>query len=177
MRKLGKKPRRHDFFLNRYRDWRFSSCPQCSEKTRVRKFPLVIHVEPLSPVALSKSCRYCPPCDLIIVHQDEIETQLTILFSDRDPSIVGNEYLVMGTLDRAIWWTDQHRRTLRALEVSQEGPGTVLRDFQMLLSFVRERELPVSKTYQLPPRKVLPEINARLAHPIELGLKRPRLRS
>jgi hypothetical protein len=49
------------------------------------------------------SCRYCPPCDLIIAHQDEIETQLTILLSERDPSIVGNEYLVIGTLDRAIW--------------------------------------------------------------------------
>jgi hypothetical protein len=57
----------------------------------------------LNPVALNKSCRYCPPCDLIIAHQDEIETQLTILFSERDPSKVGNEYLVMGTLDRAVW--------------------------------------------------------------------------
>ena len=103
MKILGKKPRRHDFFLNPYRDWRFSSCPQCGEKTRVRKFPLVIHVEALNPVALNKSCRYCPPCDLIIAHQDEIETQLMILFSERDPSMVGNEYLVMGTLDRAIW--------------------------------------------------------------------------
>lgn len=69
----------------------------------MRKFPLVIHVEPLNPVALSKSCRYCSPCDLIIAHQDEIETQLTILLSEREPSIVGNEYLVMRTLDRAIW--------------------------------------------------------------------------
>ena len=103
MKKLGRQPRRHDFFLNPYQDWRFSSCPKCGEKTRVRKFPLVIHVEPLNPVALNKSCRYCPPCDLIIAHQDEIETQLTILFSERDPSKVGNEYLVMGTLDRAVW--------------------------------------------------------------------------
>jgi hypothetical protein len=79
--------------------------------------------------------------------------------------------------EQRLKWTDENRQTLRALEVSQEGPGTVLRDFQMLLSFVRERELPVSKTYQLPPRKVLPEINACLAHPIELGLKRPQLKS
>ena len=35
MKRLGKQPRRHDFFLNPYRDWRFSSCPQCGEKTRV----------------------------------------------------------------------------------------------------------------------------------------------
>jgi len=26
----------------------------------VRKLPLVIHVEPLNPVALNKSCRYSP---------------------------------------------------------------------------------------------------------------------
>jgi hypothetical protein len=75
MKKLGKNPRRHDFFLNPYQDWRFSSCPQCGEKNRERKFPLVIHVEPLNAVALNKSCRHCPPCDLIIAHRDEIEMQ------------------------------------------------------------------------------------------------------
>jgi hypothetical protein len=79
--------------------------------------------------------------------------------------------------DRKLEWTDEHKRTLRALAVGEDGPGTVLRDFQMLLSFVRERELPASKTYQLPPRKVLPKINARLAHPIALGLERPQLKS
>jgi hypothetical protein len=63
------------------------------------------------------------------------------------------------------------------VEVSEDGPGTVLRDFQTLLSFVRERKLPVSKTHQLPPRKVLPELNARLARPIKLGLKQPQLKS
>ena len=74
-------------------------------------------------------------------------------------------------------WTEEHKRTLRALDVSDHSPGTVLRDFQMLLSFVRERELPVSKTYGLLPLKVLPEINARLAQPIELDLRRPQLKS
>ncbi len=34
-------------------------------------------------------------------------------------------------------------RTLRALEVSERGPGTILRDFEALLSFVRERKLHV----------------------------------
>jgi hypothetical protein len=103
MKKLGKQPRRHDFFLNPYRDWRFSRCPKCDEKTRLRKFPLVIHVDPRNPVALNKSCRYCPTCDLIIAHQDEIEAQLTLLFSERAPALVGNDYLVMGTMDRAVW--------------------------------------------------------------------------
>lgn len=69
----------------------------------MRKFPLVIHVEPLYPVVLNKSCRYCPPCDLIIAHQEEIEAQLALFFLERDPSLVGKEYLVLGTLDRAAW--------------------------------------------------------------------------
>jgi len=63
MKKLGKQPRRHDFFLNPYQDWRFSRCPKCDEKTRLRKF----------------------------------------LFSERAPALVGNDYLVMGTMDRAVW--------------------------------------------------------------------------
>ena len=79
--------------------------------------------------------------------------------------------------EQRLKWTDEHRRTLRALEVSEDGPGTVLQDFQTLLSFVQARQLAVSKTCQLPPMKVLPEINARLAQPIELGLKRPQLKS
>lgn len=52
-------------------------------------------------------------------------------------------------------WTDKHEQTLRALEVSERGSGTILRDFEALLSFVRERELPVSKTYELLPLGVL----------------------
>jgi hypothetical protein len=108
MKKLGKRPRRHYFFLNPYRDARFSYCPKCEGKTRLRKFPLVIHVEPLNPVALNKTCRYCPGCDLIIAHQDEIEAQLDALFAERDPALIGNDYLVMGTIDRAVW-----RRSLK----------------------------------------------------------------
>jgi hypothetical protein len=74
-------------------------------------------------------------------------------------------------------WTDEHERTLRALNVDEGSTGTVLRDFQNLLSFVRERKLPASKAHRLPPLKVLPEINARLTQPIALGLKRPQLKS
>ena len=74
-------------------------------------------------------------------------------------------------------FTDAHKRTLRALVVDENGPGTVLRDFEALLGFVRGRDLPVSKANQLPPLKVLPQINALLSHPIEVRLKRPLLKS
>jgi hypothetical protein len=102
-RRLGRKPPRFRFFLNPYRDVRFTSCPQCGGKTRLRKLPLVIHIDPAQLVGLNKTCRYCPPCDLLIAHQDEIEGFLSALFSEQRPEIVGNDYLVIGTEDRADW--------------------------------------------------------------------------
>ncbi len=42
---LGKQPPRYRFFLNPYRDARFTTCPQCGLKTRQRQCPLVIHEE------------------------------------------------------------------------------------------------------------------------------------
>jgi hypothetical protein len=82
---------------------RFTSCPKCAGKTKLRKFPLVIHVDPLYLIALNKTCRYCPYCDLLIAHQDELEEQLAILFAERAPEAIGNDYLVLGTLERADW--------------------------------------------------------------------------
>jgi hypothetical protein len=65
--------------------------------------PLVIHVDPHNPVAIHKSCRYCPPCDLLIAHQDEVEAELAAIFARRAPELVGNSYLALGTLDRDVW--------------------------------------------------------------------------
>lgn len=114
MKQLGKQPPRYSFFLNPYQDLRFTSCPRCGAKTRIRKVPLVIHVDPRNPVALNKSCRYCDVCDLLIVHQDELEAQLAYLFLARAPELIGNDYLVIGTFDRSVWkqgrqdpWTTQ----------------------------------------------------------------------
>jgi len=73
--------------------------------------------------------------------------------------------------------TEQHKQTLRALSVDETGPGTILRDFAALLGFVCERDVPVSKTNQLLPRKLLSLVNALLSHPIEVRLKRPQLKS
>jgi hypothetical protein len=53
---LGKLPPLYRFFLNPYEDVRFSSCPQCANKTWQRKLPLFIHVSPEQPVTLNKTC-------------------------------------------------------------------------------------------------------------------------
>jgi hypothetical protein len=102
-RRIGKGAPRYSFLLNPFRDRRFAICPNCEQRTLLRKVPLVIHVDPLNPVAIHQSCRYCPACDLLIAHQDEVEEQLAMLFSQRSPELIGNSYLVIGTLDRDIW--------------------------------------------------------------------------
>lgn len=79
--------------------------------------------------------------------------------------------------DQRLKLTAERKRTLRALAVDENGPGTIRRDFETLLAFVRERDLRASKTYHLLPRKVLSEVNARLTHPIDVRLKRPLLKS
>ncbi|MDQ2713749.1 MAG: hypothetical protein M3Z08_02455 [Chloroflexota bacterium] len=100
---LGKQPALYRFFLNPYQDVRFTTYPQCRLKTRLRKFPLVIHVHPMHTIILGKTCRYCVNCDLLIAHQDQVEEQLAGYFSILKPEDIGNDYLVMGTLDRPEW--------------------------------------------------------------------------
>jgi tetratricopeptide (TPR) repeat protein len=99
----GKQRPRYDFFLNTFPDTRFTTCPQCKSKTQARKIPLVIHVNPNLPIILEKICRYCDTCDLLIVHRDQLEEQLTSHLLMIDPEAIGNDYLVVGTLERTEW--------------------------------------------------------------------------
>jgi hypothetical protein len=101
--RIGKQPPRYRFFLNPYQDVRFTRCPICQQPTRQRKLPLVIHVDPMNVLTLNKTCRYCPHCDLLITHQDELEAQLVEFFAGQKPEVIGNDYLVLGTMDRADW--------------------------------------------------------------------------
>ncbi len=100
---FGKLPPLYKFILNPYDDVRFSTCPGCGKKTKQKKLPLVIHVNPDHLIALNKTCRYCPSCDLLIAHRDEIEGLLTAMFSSMNPAAIGNDYLVLGTLERKAW--------------------------------------------------------------------------
>jgi len=103
MTQLGKRPPLYQFILNPFEDVRFTTCPECSQRTLLQKIPLVVHVDPHHPVVLNKHCRYCPDCDILIAHQDELEHQLTAAFEAYAPEVIGNDYLVMGTVDKAAW--------------------------------------------------------------------------
>lgn len=68
--------------------------------------------------------------------------------------------------------TPRHERLLRKLTIDDDGPGTILHDFDALLTYISEREMSVTPMHQLR-RRMLPEINDRLARPIQMGLKKP----
>ena len=101
--KLKSLKQRHRFFLNPYEDCAFTKYPKCENKTKVRKFPLVIHIEPQQLFLLNKQCKYCPSCDLIIAKKQEIEPLMAAAFMGTNPEIIGNNYLVMGTVDKKDW--------------------------------------------------------------------------
>ena len=101
--KGSKRPKKYRFFLNPYSEYAFTKCPKCETKTKIRKFPLVIHIEPRQIFLLNKQCKYCPNCDFIIVKKQEIESLMAAGLSQEHPQIVGNDYLVMGTLERQDW--------------------------------------------------------------------------
>jgi hypothetical protein len=102
--RLGSLPPQFNFFLNPYTDVRFTtSCPGCSGKTSQRKLPLAIHVHGRGMVMLNKTCRFCPRCDLLIAHKDEIELHLAQLRLQMGPGVLGNDYLIVGTVERKDW--------------------------------------------------------------------------
>lgn len=129
MRQFGELPPQNNFFLNPYENERFTHCPQCGVKTRQRKLPLVIHVDPMYPVSLNYTCRYCPACDLLIAHQDEIERLLATLFEKHAPDAMGNKYLVLGTFDHDYW--KQGTKTPHAAQNLFDN----LHDFKEVLTF------------------------------------------
>ena len=89
---INSEKRRHYFFLNPYEDAAFTKCPKCDDKTKIRKFPLVIHIDPQQLLLLNKKCRYCVKCDLIIAKKTELESLMTACFEESKPEIRGNNY-------------------------------------------------------------------------------------
>lgn len=57
--RFGELPPHYLFALNPFKDYRASTCPNCHQPTRVRKFALLIHVDPQNLIALGKTCRFC----------------------------------------------------------------------------------------------------------------------
>jgi hypothetical protein len=65
----------------------------------------------------------------------------------------------------------QHILTSQIIDENQ--PGTILRDFETLLAVVGDQGTPVGQKHPVLPLVTLATCNARMTHPIQLGLKRP----
>lgn len=91
------------FFLNPYDDLAFTRCPKCNRKTAIRKIALLIHIEPQDLFILNKQCKFCAACELIIAKKCEIESMMAHKFETVKPEIVGNDYWVMGVIDKGDW--------------------------------------------------------------------------
>jgi len=109
--KITMREARHYFFLNPYQDIAFTHCPKCEGKTRIRKFCLMIHIQPMQLISMNKFCRFCPTCDLIIAKQAEFESLLAAMCEQHVPDRIGDEYFIFGTMDRNDWKNAQARTT------------------------------------------------------------------
>lgn len=128
-KQFGKLPALYDFFLNPYDEYRFTRCPKCDQKTGQKKLPLLIWVDPHYPVSLNYTCRYCSTCDLLIAHQNEIEGNLTRLFEKQAPEVIGNDYIILGTMEKQTW-KEGLRKPLNASTIPD-----FVRDFKQVLKF------------------------------------------
>ncbi len=75
----------------------------CRGNTFKRKFPLMIMVEDAPFLSLGLTCKYCAKCEFIVAHQHELEVELCIAFEKIAPAKIGNDYQVVGVMDKKAW--------------------------------------------------------------------------
>ncbi len=96
------------FYLNSHDEYKWTKCPKCDNKTKLRKYCLMIHYEEKSVnfhqlISLNKSCKFCPYCELIIAQKSEIESHLSQIIPNFGFRFNPDKYLVFGTMDRKDW--------------------------------------------------------------------------
>ncbi len=72
--------------------------------------------------------------------------------------------------------TEECRRRLTEQRIEPGNPGTILNDIQTMLEFAGQQGLVTKSRNAALPADRLPELNARISHPLELRLKRALLR-
>ncbi len=97
---IGQLPPRYSFLLNPHAEVRLSKCPKCQKVTHLRKFALLIHIDEWGPMVLGKTCRYCSRCEMVMAQRAELEAELAHGLNHIAPRVIGNDYLVLGTIQR-----------------------------------------------------------------------------
>jgi hypothetical protein len=107
---------------------RFTRCPRCHAHTRLRKLPLVIHVEHRDGprlTLLGKTCRLCIICEVLIAHEQEV-TELLVA-AGVAPAGERAKYVALGTLESCVW------RAGLARDVTLEAVRSAMADFKQYL--------------------------------------------
>jgi Plasmid pRiA4b ORF-3-like protein len=73
--------------------------------------------------------------------------------------------------------TKVHEECLRHQTITDDQPGSVLRDFRMLVDFLRPEGVEAGGKYNLIPGRLIGELDRRLTRPLKLELKRPQIKS
>jgi len=73
--------------------------------------------------------------------------------------------------------SSQNRQILKEMVTDENGPGTVLRDFETLLRFIGPAGTKVGSKAGFLPAEALPKLNAELVHPLQIGVERPQQKS
>ena len=96
---------------------------------RSRKLPFLVHVDPRHLAILNMTAAYCPADGLLILHKDKLEGLLAATFATRSPEILGNDYLVIGTMERSA------SRRASIGELAMRDTFDYLHDFKECLKF------------------------------------------
>lgn len=102
--RLGALPPRYSFVLNPDLRAKFTKCPRCNVPTRLRKLPLLIHVEHPAGARLAilgKTCRLCVECEMLIAHKADISQLLVASGLAAEDGT--SSYVVLGTVARPAW--------------------------------------------------------------------------
>lgn len=72
---------------------------------------------------------------------------------------------------------EKQKKVLLDQTISEDGPGTILRDFETLLTFIGVEGIQSKGKYRLFPMKSLDEINRKLVNPFQINMNRPQQKS
>jgi hypothetical protein len=106
---FGRLPPRYTFALNPRLFARVNQCPDCRTPTEELIVPLLIHVEPDVWIVIRTKCRHCPQCDLLIADQRRLEGAMAAMLMRQDPSVIGHDYQVLGTVQTRLWEAGMQR--------------------------------------------------------------------
>ncbi|MEM1326531.1 MAG: hypothetical protein AAGI23_11280 [Bacteroidota bacterium] len=101
-------PSKYKFYLNPHDEYKWTKCPNCDRKTKVRKHCLIIAYgqqgKSLEKIfSLNKTCKFCIKCELIIAQQSEIEDITAQMVAQFGLRFNPKDYTVVGTMDRQDW--------------------------------------------------------------------------